>query len=331
MKEVKRPVVSVVVPVYNTEPFLAECLHSLEKQTLTDIEIILVNDGSTDNSGRLLQEYADKDARFVYVEQENQGLSAARNTGMEHASGHYLAFLDSDDWLAENALQVLCAIAAKTRTDIVSGNTLAVHADGQVQSWERRGRELFATGTVVSGSTYFSRVMDCRCYVPMVYNYLYRRDFIEQNGFRFEPGLVHEDELWTPQVLTTAQKITVADIDFYYYRQREGSIMTATAAGRRIASIQLIIEKLLEYSRKHLFEKKYREAKEALYVRLLQIYSTACTLHPDGTYTTLYDRAGEMLRVCEELRRQESLGRWYSEEILNRMKLYYDRLQTMEG
>ena len=95
--------------------------------------------------------------------------------------------------------------------------------------------------------------------------------------------------------------------------------MTATAAGRRIASIQLIIEKLLEYSRKHLFEKKYREAKEALYVRLLQIYSTACTLHPDGTYTTLYDRAGEMLRVCEELRRQESLGRWYSEEILNRM------------
>ena len=303
MKEVKRPVVSVVVPVYNTEPFLAECLHSLEKQTLTDIEIILVNDGSTDNSGRLLREYAGKDARFVYVEQENQGLSAARNTGMEHASGHYLAFLDSDDWLAENALQVLCAIAAKTRTDIVSGNTLAVHADGQVQSWERRGRELFATGTVVSGSTYFSRVMDCRCYVPMVYNYLYRRDFIEQNGFRFEPGLVHEDELWTPQVLTTAQKITVADI----------------------------IEKLLEYSRKHLFEKKYREAKEALYVRLLQIYSTACTLHPDGTYTTLYDRAGEMLRVCEELRRQESLGRWYSEEILNRMKLYYDRLQTMEG
>lgn len=195
MKEVKRPVVSVVVPVYNTEPFLAECLHSLEKQTLTDIEIILVNDGSTDNSGRLLREYAGKDARFVYVEQENQGLSAARNTGMEHASGHYLAFLDSDDWLAENALQVLCAIAAKTRTDIVSGNTLAVHADGQVQSWERRGRELFATGTVVSGSTYFSRVMDCRCYVPMVYNYLYRRDFIEQNGFRFEPGLVHEDEL----------------------------------------------------------------------------------------------------------------------------------------
>ena len=190
MKEVKRPVVSVVVPVYNTEPFLAECLHSLEKQTLTDIQIILVNDGSTDNSGRLLREYAGKDARFVYVEQENQGLSAARNTGMEHASGHYLAFLDSDDWLAENALQVLCAIAAKTRTDIVSGNTLAVHADGQVQSWERRGRELFATGTVVSGSTYFSRVMDCRCYVPMVYNYLYRRDFIEQNGFRFEPGLV---------------------------------------------------------------------------------------------------------------------------------------------
>lgn len=330
MKEVKRPVVSVVVPVYNTEPFLAECLHSLEKQTLTDIEIILVNDGSTDNSGRLLREYAGKDARFVYVEQENQGLSLHEIPEWNMLPGIIWHF-----WTVMTGWQrMLCrcyVLCSEDRTDIVSGNTLAVHADGQVQSWERRGRELFATGTVVSGSTYFSRVMDCRCYVPMVYNYLYRRDFIEQNGFRFEPGLVHEDELWTPQVLTTAQKITVADIDFYYYRQREGSIMTATAAGRRIASIQLIIEKLLEYSRKHLFEKKYREAKEALYVRLLQIYSTACTLHPDGTYTTLYDRAGEMLRVCEELRRQESLGRWYSEEILNRMKLYYDRLQTMEG
>ena len=103
MKEVKRPVVSVVVPVYNTELFLGECLYSLEKQTLTDIEIILVNDGSTDNSGELLREYAGKDARCVYVEQANQGLSAARNTGIEYASGHYLAFLDSDDWLAENA------------------------------------------------------------------------------------------------------------------------------------------------------------------------------------------------------------------------------------
>ena len=124
MKEVKRPVVSVVVPVYNTEPFLAECLHSLEKQTLTDIEIILVNDGSTDNSGRLLREYAGKDARFVYVEQENQGLSAARNTGMEHASGHYLAFLDSDDWLAENALvDVFCFTVFVT---IFSGITATV-------------------------------------------------------------------------------------------------------------------------------------------------------------------------------------------------------------
>ena len=95
MEEVKRPVVSVVVPVYNTEPFVAECLQSLEKQTLTDIEIILVKDGSTDNSGRLLREYAGKDARFVFMwNRRIEGLSAARNTGMEHASGHYLAFLE---------------------------------------------------------------------------------------------------------------------------------------------------------------------------------------------------------------------------------------------
>ena len=73
--------------------------------------------------------------------------------------------------------------------------------------------------------------MDCRCYVPMVYNYLYRRDFIEQNGFRFEPGLIDEDELWTPQVLTTAQKMTVADIDFYYYRQREGIDSDSDSSG----------------------------------------------------------------------------------------------------
>ena len=119
MKEVKRPVVSVVVPVYNTELFLGECLYSLEKQTLTDIEIILVNDGSTDNSGELLREYAGKDARCVYVEQANQGLSAARNTGIEYASGHYLAFLDSDDWITPDATESLVRAAVEDDCDLV--------------------------------------------------------------------------------------------------------------------------------------------------------------------------------------------------------------------
>lgn len=329
MKNVKRPIVSVVVPVYNTESYLEECLHSLEKQTLKDMEVILVNDGSTDNSARLLREYAGKDNRFVYVEQLNQGLSVARNTGMEHASGDYLAFLDSDDWLAENALYVLCGIAAKTRADIVSGNTLAVHPDGRVQSWERRCREVFAKGSVVEGETYFYKVMDNRCYVPMVYNYLYRREFLMEYGFGFEPGLIHEDELWTPQVLTAARKIAIADIDFYYYRQREGSIMAATAAQRRIASIVIIIDKLLEYTQKCLSEKKHVAVREAVYERILQIYATACALHPYGTYTTLYDYAGRMLRICSELRRKEAVGRWHEEEILGRMRLYYDQIQMM--
>ena len=222
MKEVKRPVVSVVVPVYNTEPFLAECLHSLEKQTLTDIEIILVNDGSTDNSGRLLREYAGKDARFVYVEQENQGLSAARNTGMEHASGHYLAFLDSDDWLVPNATELLVQKAEEMQCQLVIAPFYrvlgrVVIVNGHIREEKKISLQAFALQLMKAPANFYYGVM---------WNKLYRRDLIVEWNIRCAPDIQWcEDFIFNLHYLQHVQQVYVLQQPIYYYVKRRDSLV----------------------------------------------------------------------------------------------------------
>lgn len=113
------PKVSVIIPVYNTEPYLYECLNSIINQTLKDIEIICVNDGSTDSSLNILEKYAEYDSRIVIFSQENKGQSVARNVGLSAASGEYVYFMDSDDVLSLNAMETLFNHATKDKTDII--------------------------------------------------------------------------------------------------------------------------------------------------------------------------------------------------------------------
>ena len=323
MDDEKMTLISVIVPVYNTAHFLKECLYSLEMQTLDAIEVIMINDGSTDDSGTILKEFADKDSRFKYIEQHNQGLSVARNTGLKRCRGTYIAFLDSDDWLGREALEVLYKMALTTNADMVAGNTLAVYPDGRFSSWNGESKGLFKTGDVMPGAVYFTSVMSEGRYVPMVCSYLYQRAFLEQHHFCFEPGLIHKDELWTPQVLLTAQRIVVSNLYFYFYRQHDGSLMTTTTAEHRIESILIIIDKLLEFVKTYLSDERQVKVRESVYMRLLQIYAIACSLYRSGMYTTLYDKAGEMIHICEKLQHQGPMGYRCKEAILNRMKLYF--------
>ncbi|MDE5761000.1 MAG: glycosyltransferase, partial [Bacteroides sp.] len=239
------PAVSVIVPVYNGEKYLECCLESLSGQSLENVEVVLVNDGSTDASGRMMKEYAAGHARCHYVEQENGGLSAARNAGLEHATGRYVAFLDCDDFLPQEALAKLYEKAVETDADIVAGN-VAVFENGFTYDYHRRNAD---GGEVVSGVTFLSRVTDERRYVPMVYGYLYERAFIEKNRLRFEPGIIHEDELWTPIALAKAARVAAVGNVTCYYRQHGISIMKTACAEKRLASMACIIDKLMEFLR----------------------------------------------------------------------------------
>lgn len=313
--------ISVIVPVYNVEPYLEECLHSLEKQTFSDIEVILVNDGSTDGSVAILQNYVERDTRFVYFEQPNQGLSAARNTGMLNATGDYIAFVDSDDWLSLTALQELHDIASLFNADIVAGNVMAVHSDRTIASWGRRGQDLLPVATPIRGVDYFSMVMEKRCYVMMVYNYLYKRAFLQNWNFRFEQ-VIHEDELWTPQILIAASTVVVADADFYYYRQRINSLTTTCNNELRVTSLLTIINKLLLYVKEELTGEKYIEAHECLCVRILQLYIQACSL--DGRKAALYDKTGDVLALANQLNKWELMGKQLTQTILAQTRLFYN-------
>lgn len=233
--------VSVIVPVYNGEKYIEACLESLIKQSLNGIEIILVNDGSTDNSKLIMKNYARQHNNFIYVEHENRGLSEARNTGLKHAHGKYIAFLDGDDLLPQDALLNLYRKAEDTCADMVAGNVSTFRDGNCINRYVSKNRD---TKFTVSGKTFLTEAIINHRYVPMVYNYLYRRSFIEQCRLRFEPGILHEDELWTPIALTKAKQVATVTSTTYLYRQHESSIMSSSKVERRIASIEIIIQKL---------------------------------------------------------------------------------------
>lgn len=316
-------IVSVIVPVYNVEPYLEECLYSLELQTMAAIQVIMVNDGSTDGSAAILKKYADRDARFVYIEQSNQGLSAARNVGLLYATGEYIAFLDSDDWLLSTALQNLYDVALLCDADVVAGNVMSVNSDGRVVSWGRRGRDLLPIGVSMPGLEYFSKVMETGCYIVMVYNYLYKRAFLNRLNFRFE-NVIHEDELWTPKVLIAASSVIVADLDFYYYRQRANSLTVGSGSVFRVASILIIITGLLRYVENDLTDKRYVEVRECICVRILQLYHIACSL--DIGNAAFFVKAGDILLLARQLDKWKSTALTLSQRILSQLRRFYNTL-----
>ena len=215
------PKVTIVVPVYNVAPFLRECLDSLVRQTLKDIEIIAVNDGSTDASPSILEEYSALDKRVVVVNQPNSGLAASRNRGLELARGKYVAFVDSDDYCDTTMFEKLYNKAEQVRADVV---TCSVYRflDGQVdQKWLHRDLTWFHTADAALPITYRPE----QFLEPAGWCKLFRREYVQQIGFQYTHGSVCcEDVPCTTLAFLNTERIGVVPEALYYYRQRPGSI-----------------------------------------------------------------------------------------------------------
>ncbi len=209
---------SLVVPVYNVAPYLRQCLDSLLAQTRPADEIIVVDDGSTDGCPAILSEYAGKAPQIRVFRQENGGLSAARNTGMAHAGGRYLAFVDSDDFVAPQMYERLLAMAQAGDLDIALCNA-DYHFEGR-----EADRPIYAgagsagdTG-IIAGAEWLRRRLREKRLMHMVWMHLYRRDFLLRHRFSFVPRLVHEDVIWTTQVLLRAGRVRYDPAPLYRYR-----------------------------------------------------------------------------------------------------------------
>ncbi|WPW29221.1 CDP-glycerol glycerophosphotransferase family protein [Streptomyces atratus] len=214
-----KPRLSVVVPVHNVEDYLEDCLRSVAEQSVSDIEVVLVDDGSTDGSAALARAFAARDRRFHYVRQSNAGLSAARNTGVRHTTADvpYLAFVDSDDIVVHDAYEQMLASLESTGSDLATGNVWRLNEQGRQQAWQYRWL------TTTRARTHISR--DPRLLADRVaWNKVFRRSFWDRHAFAFPEGKLYED---TPVMIPAhflAGSVDVLHKHVYYWRVREGSI-----------------------------------------------------------------------------------------------------------
>ena len=233
--------VTVIVPVYQVENYLEKCLDTIISQTHRNIEIILVDDGSKDNSGVICEQYAKKDGRIKVIHKKNGGLSDARNKGIKIAKGKYILFVDSDDYIKQDAIEILLCYAEKHNLEILSGN--AVQVNNNVVTTLYGG----VTEDIVDGKKYLIEAINNGKYLAATWLRLYRTDFIINNSLYFKVGLLHEDEQWTPYVFMKAKHVGYINYNFYYYVIRDGSITQKQNREKHIMDVISTCTELVGY------------------------------------------------------------------------------------
>ena len=247
------PKVSVIVPIYNVEKYLEKCINSLLSLTLEDIQIILVNDGSKDNSGNIAKECEKNNKnRIIYVEKENGGLSDARNYGLKYATGDFIAFLDSDDYIEKNAYEEMYNKAIEENADYVECDFI----------WE------FPNKIRVDKQYPYKNKKEMISFVRVVaWNKLIKRQLITDNNLEFPKGLRYEDVEFTYKLIPFINKFAYVDKPFIHYVQREGSI--ANVQNERTAEIFTVLDNVIEFYKKNNFYEKYWDELEYNYARYL--------------------------------------------------------------
>ena len=236
--------ISVIVPVYNVEKSLEKCLDSLINQTLKELEIICINDGSTDSSVDILNQYAKKDARIKIIDQPNLGVSAARNAGMRIASGKYIGFVDSDDWIDVDYFGRLYNAAEKHGADIACCSILRAYSGGKLKTKLKIKEEAIYTN---AAEKFKKLEIPRKCYV---YNKIYLREKLQQLNLNFKEGVYFEDIGFTIRALYHMQTVATVPGPTYYYRVNTQSI-TRQMTDRKQQDLLAAREDFLEFAQKH--------------------------------------------------------------------------------
>lgn len=258
--------VSIIVPVYNVDNYLEKCLDSLINQTLKDIEIICVNDGSTDNSLEILEKYSQKDNRIIIINQDNAGVSVARNSGMKIAKGQYIGFVDSDDWVDLDFYEKLYNSAIANDADI---------AVSSIIRWRKYNKKYRVKYEDKVYTTLQEKIS--ACFIPKicyVWNKLYKSEIVKDNFFT--PNVYFEDIIWLPEVIKSSNKLITVSGTNYYYRVNNNSIVKKTSKKKRQDNynakkvmIKFFSDNKLELSKKERTIVKF--SKSILNIPLLKI------------------------------------------------------------
>ena len=279
--------ISIIVPIYNVEPYLRRCVDSLLRQSYEDFELILVDDGSPDNCGNICDEYAAEDSRVRVVHKPNGGLSDARNAGLEIAQGEYIAFVDSDDWIAKDYLARLLAALLETDADICECDVF--RTSGEETSSEQ------GTPAVYKTIEALEQLIHDGVFRQHVWNKLYRREIIAD--ILFPKGKTNEDEFWTYQVFGNAKKVAKISDVLYFYFQRPGSIMGENYSLKRLDALEAKLQRQMYIDTN--FPQMSLQAKLNLFGSC--IYAGQMSLvHLSGKQlSTAKERLNAILRQCD--------------------------------
>lgn len=247
--------VSIIVPVYNVERYVRKCLTRLVEQTLKDIEIIIVDDGSTDNSAQIIKEFAKRDNRIKYYKKENGGLSDARNYGMKYATAPYIAFLDSDDYVDVTIYEKMYRKAKKDECDMVECNFYWIYPRHRHKNKKDIGKKYSNQSKMLEKA----RVV--------AWNKLYKREIIEKNKVQFPKGLIYEDIEFFYKLIPYIHTVSFVKEPLVYYVQRKKSIINKQT--KKNSDIFKVFEHIVEYYQKNNFYHTYKEELEYSCARIL--------------------------------------------------------------
>ena len=241
------PKISVIVPVYNVEKYVARCIESMLAQTFSDFELVLVDDGSTDASGTVCDTYAAKDERIFVIHKENGGMSDARNAGLDHlfsvGDSEWISFVDSDDWVDKAFLETLYNTAVSEQADAA----MCGHQDVYDDSWNSfRFEDVKTIKETIDGKEALNRLSFSWDY-SVVCNKLYQKSLFED--LRFPKGKFHEDEYLLPYVYHRCGKIAVTDAALYFYFHRAGSVMSTAVYPKRFDFLEGLEDRILFYEK----------------------------------------------------------------------------------
>ena len=230
--------ISIIIPVYNVEQFLPQCLESVRNQTYQNLEVILVNDGSTDSCPQICEDYAAKDERIKVIHKRNGGLSDARNEGLKVATGDFISYIDSDDVVSANFCKQLLKTLLENKADVVECGFLTFLRDRDLEKFSsttQEKTEIFETESALEllMKEYFKQV---------VWNKLYRREVV--SDLKFPIGKINEDEFWTYKVFGNSTTVVRISKELYFYRQQENSIMGKKYSIKRLDGLQALNDRI---------------------------------------------------------------------------------------
>ena len=234
------PLVTVIVPVYNVASYLDTCLTSLVKQTYTNLEITLVDDGSSDNSSSLCDNWANSDKRIIVLHQQNKGLSAARNTGLDHAHGAFYAFVDSDDYVELNYIENMLTRILTDKTDMVI--CPFIREDQNNHPLETQDKTSVNQSTILSQQECLNRCRMGYEYI-LAWNKLYRSTL--WSTYRYPSGKIHEDEFAFHHIVAQCSTISVIPDRLYHYVSHDGSITHSKYSVRNLDIVEALTQRLI--------------------------------------------------------------------------------------